>query len=86
MVVPVGSDDEKPFGEKVGEKVGEKLSENQMQIVEILRAEPYASATLLAKHLGISLRKTEENLKKLRERSIIQHVGSARGGHWEVLE
>ncbi len=43
------------------------------------------SAAKLGEELGISVRKTEENLRKLRENGTLKRVGPARGGHWEVL-
>ncbi|MDA0350270.1 MAG: putative DNA binding domain-containing protein [Verrucomicrobia bacterium] len=71
-------------GERVGEKVGEKLNENQQRIVAMLRENSTMSAAKLAKELGISVRKTEENLRKLRESGVLKRRGPARGGHWEV--
>ncbi len=52
---------------KVGEKVDEKLTENQRIILKWMKTNPYISATSLAEKLGISRRKTETNIGKLRE-------------------
>ena len=81
-----GSATQEKVGEKVGERVGEKLTSNQRQILAILLEAPHTSAKTLAEKIGISVRKTEVNLRKLRERKLLKRVGPARGGHWEVLE
>ena len=72
--------------EKVGEKVGEKVTDNQRQILFVLAENPHASAKTLAGTVGISVRKIEVNLRKLRERELLKRVGPAKGGHWEVLK
>jgi len=42
------------------------------------------SAKTIANALGISLRKTETNIKKLRELNYIKRIGPAKGGYWQV--
>ena len=71
--------------EKVGEKVGEKLTENQVKIITLMKKNPVISAKDIAPQIEISLRKTESNIKKLRELGYIRRIGHARGGHWEVI-
>lgn len=66
---------------KVGEKVGEKLSQNQQSIIHY----PYVSARELSEIVGISSRKIEENIKKLKAKGVVKRIGPAKGGHWEVL-
>jgi ATP-dependent DNA helicase RecG len=39
----------------------------------------------LASALQLTVKGIEKQLKILREQGIIRRVGSARGGHWEVL-
>lgn len=73
-------------GEKVGEKVGENLTENQKQILQQMDTNPYISAPQLAKAIGISIRKIETNIQKLRNQGRLKRIGSAKGGHWEVAD
>ncbi len=54
-------------------------------MLNLMRENPHISAPIIAQHIGISVRKTEENIKKLREKGILRRIGSARSGHWEVL-
>jgi len=71
--------------EKVGEKVGEKLTENQHIILNQMQNDPYISAKVLANKVGISVRKIETNIKKLKDLEFIKRIAPAKGGHWEVI-
>ena len=71
-------------GEKL-EKVGEKLSQNQRSIIEEIIHNPYVSARELSEIVGISSRKIEENIKKLKALGAVRRIGPAKGGHWKVL-
>ena len=74
--------------DKVGDKVGDgvlyHLTENQYRIVRCLEENPGMSATQLAKKIGISPRKVESNIQKLKEFGMLQQQGSPRKGHWVV--
>jgi Fic family protein len=72
-------------GNRVGNKVGNILSENQITIIKSIESNSKVSATKLSEIVGISKRKIEENLAKLKELSIIVRVGGTRG-HWEVID
>ena len=69
-------------GKEVGNKVG-NLTENQEMIVHIMKDNSKVSAKLLSDEVGISVRKIEENVAKLKKLKIIERVGGTRG-HWEV--
>jgi len=71
---------------KVGDKVGDGLSDNQIKILFLIEENPKISATALAKQVGISPRKIEENIKKLKVLQKLIRVGSNKSGHWEVLK
>ena len=72
--------------ENVAGKVTEKVTERQVVILEEIGKNTYITAQQLSDILGISLRKTKENLSKLKERGIIRRVGPDKGGHWEIIE
>jgi ATP-dependent DNA helicase RecG len=36
--------------------------------------------------VGISKRKIEENIRKLKKLGFLKRIGSTKGGHWEVAE
>lgn len=71
-------------GNKVGNKVG-NLSENQRKILEEIKRDNKISAAKLSNIIGISKRKIEENLAKLKEKKLLLRIGSTRG-YWQVLE
>jgi len=75
---------DKNLGNRVGEKVGEKLTKNQILILENIRLDNKISAVKLSEIVGISSRKIEENIKKLKQKGILKRVGSAKGGYWEI--
>ena len=70
----------------VTEKVVEKVTENQQAIMREIREKPFVTASELSEMLGISLRKTQENMRKLRETGLIRHIGPNKNGHWEVID
>jgi len=88
-VLEKDTEEEKKVGEKVsekvGEKVGERLTENQQKIVISIAENPYISALELATIVGISKRKTEDNLSKLKAKGIIERIGPDKGGYWQLI-
>ncbi len=72
-------------GNEVGNRVGNKLTENQLQIIANIRLDSKISAGLLVDKVGISKRKIEENISKLKKMNIIIRVGGTRG-HWEIVD
>jgi len=76
------------FGNEVGNKVGNmvgNLSDNQIMIIELMKVNAKISAQKLADEVGISVRKIEENISKLKKLDVIHRVGGTRG-HWEIKE
>ena len=71
---------------RVGEKVGEKLTANQQRILDFLVQHPQMAAVELAKRIGISKRKIEQNTATLKKMGRLKRIGPDKGGHWEVVE
>jgi len=72
--------------EKVGNEVGNRvgnLTDNQQQIITAMKQTPKISAAKLSEIVGISKRKIEENVAKLKKMGIIERIGGTRG-HWKV--
>lgn len=84
----VGAQETK-VGEKVGEpgeiKVEEKLTPSQQRIVQLMAENPRISAKELAAKIGISSRKIESNIAKLRAMNRIKRIGPTKGGYCEVI-
>jgi len=68
-------------GNKVGNKVG-NLTDNQQMIIKQIQLNNKISASKISDIVGISKRKIEENLAKLKEQGVLKRVGGTRG-HWE---
>jgi len=75
----------KRLGEKVGDRVGEKLTENQKKIIENILHAPKISARELSGIIGISQRKIEQNISRIKNSGLLKRIGSAKGGYWEVI-
>jgi ATP-dependent DNA helicase RecG len=85
MVTVFAEDDNKvTMPTKVGEKAGENLTDNQKMIVDLIANNKYATSIEISKKVGISHRKTQENLAKLKEIGILKRVGPAKGGHRQI--
>ncbi len=69
-------------GNEVGNKVG-NLTDNQNLILQHMREEPKVSAKKLSIYVGISVRKIEENIAKMKSLKLIERVGGTRG-NWEI--
>jgi predicted HTH transcriptional regulator len=70
---------------EVGDKVGDKITENQMQLLECIRKDPYISAQKIAEQIGISSRKTEDNIKKLKGLGMLERIGNPKTGYWHLI-
>ncbi|MCL2218610.1 MAG: winged helix-turn-helix transcriptional regulator [Chitinispirillia bacterium] len=57
---------------------------NQMHILSCIAQNPYATAENIAPQVGISVRKTEANLQKLKARGILERVGARKNGYWLI--
>jgi len=74
------------LGEKLGERLGEKLGENESVVLGLLRKNRKATILFIAKETGLSTTGVEKIIARLKERGIVKRIGSARGGHWEVVK
>jgi len=72
-------------GNRVGSEVGNDLSDNQLLIIENIKMNSKISASKLSEAIGISKRKIEENLAKLKAMNILKRIGGTRG-HWELID
>lgn len=66
--------------------IGCESAENRIGDMLAIKKNPFVTASELSEILGISLRKTKENMRKLHEAGLIRRIGPDKGGHWEVVE
>jgi ATP-dependent DNA helicase RecG len=77
-------DTNKSLPNRLGEKLGEKLGETQKNIIKLMQGNQKIAITVLASELGISTTAIEKHIKILKEQNIIQRIGGAKGGYWEI--
>lgn len=64
-----------------------ETTQNQQAILDYLHQHPQASRKELAQVLpAISENGVKYNLKVLQESGLLQRIGSARSGYWQVLK
>ncbi|HJH28285.1 MAG TPA: MarR family transcriptional regulator [Methanosarcinaceae archaeon] len=62
------------------------LSDNERTVFEEMQAHPKVTANELSEILNINLRNTKMIIEKLKEKGLVQRMGSRKTGHWEVVE
>ena len=72
--------------DKVVDKVIETMSVNQEKIIELIKKNTFISANKLSIEIGISQRKVQENIQKLKELNKLKRIGPDKGGHWEIVD
>ncbi len=66
-------------------RVTEKVTEEERQVTELLREDSTYTTAKLAESLGVSRKTVSKRLKNLKERGIIERVGSDRKGYWKLF-
>ena len=67
----------------LSEKTSEKTSE---KILQAIRENEKVTISELSDRIGVTTRSIERNIKKLQEDGVLERVGPARGGYWELLQ
>ena len=62
------------------------MTANQRSIIDCIRKNRAVAAREMADSVGISQRKIEENLAKLKAVGILRRIGPAKGGYWEIVK
>lgn len=62
------------------------VNQTQQKIIEMILLNPKMTQTAMAEELGITSRAVKKSIKELTEKGILQRVGSARSGYWEVKD
>lgn len=61
-----------------------KLNKTQIKIVEILRRNSQITQDEIAKKLNIAIITVKRNTNKLKEKGILERVGSDKNGYWKI--
>ena len=66
-------------------EMGESLPKTKALIVALMKEKPKISTAEIAEKIAISKRAVIKHTNDLQAEGIIRHVGSTKGGHWEVM-
>jgi len=72
--------------EKVTVRVTEKVTENEEQLIALLFVDPAYTYQELANKLNISRKTVSERIRSLKEKKVIERIGSDKKGYWKIIE
>lgn len=72
------------FIEKVTDRVTEKVTDGERAILSLLAEDPAYTYTLVAQKLDISWKTVSQRIKSLKEKGVIQRIGSEKKGYWKI--
>ena len=72
--------------DKVTEGVTEKVTEKEKEVIELLRIDPGYTYADLVQNLNVSRKTVSDRIKALKDKGIIERIGSDTKGYWKVKE
>ena len=72
------------LSDQLSEKLSDKLSDKEKLALELLVEDPGYTSPQIADKMGVSRVSVTKYLKALKERGLIERVGSDRKGYWKV--
>ncbi|MBF0388206.1 MAG: winged helix-turn-helix transcriptional regulator [Candidatus Omnitrophica bacterium] len=84
-IVPELENNQPALGEKLGINLGVRLGVNEARVFDAIIKNQFITIVEIAQNLNISTTAVENNIAKLKEKSLIHRAGSDKSGHWEVL-
>ena len=76
---------ESKAGVNAGVNAGVKISALQRLIIDQIANDRQITAQKLSQLLKKDIRTVERNLVKLREKKVIERIGSDKSGHWVII-
>lgn len=80
-----GSCDVNRVTDGVNDRVNDKVNENERAVLTLLQSDPGYTITALAASLGLSRKTIASRIKTLKEKGIIERIGSSKKGYWKIL-
>jgi ATP-dependent DNA helicase RecG len=74
------------FFRKDTNKDTNSLSQNEKEILMIIRNNPRISISHLSLRVGINIRNIKNNLEKLKNKGLIERIGKPKGGFWKIIQ
>ena len=72
------------LSEKLSDKLSDKLSEKEQKTLELLIEDPGYTSPQIAEKLNVSRVSVTKYLKSLKEKGLIERIGSDRKGYWRI--
>ncbi len=69
---------------KVNDRVNDKVNDKEQSILNLISNDPGYTVSQLAEKLSVSRKTVAAHLKSLKEKGIIERIGSARNGYWKI--
>ena len=74
------------LSEKLSDKLSDKLSEKEQKTLELLIEDPGYTSPQIAEKLNVSRVSVTKYLKTLKEKGLIERIGSDRKGYWRITK
>jgi len=82
---PVNKEEDKESSkERLVDGLVDGLAESQQKIIQLILNNPRISKRKMAESIGISTTAIDNNIKTLKDKAIIERVGSDRTGYWKI--
>lgn len=65
-------------------KVTEKVTEKEQKVIDVIIRNPEYTTTEIGKELEITRKTVSKRLKSLKERGVVERIGSDRKGYWKI--
>ena len=69
--------------DKVTDRVTDNLDEKSIKILALIIENPAYTSNVMSEKLSISRKTVSQKLKEMKEKGIIERVGSDRKGYWK---
>ena len=73
-----------PANEGINEGINTELNDNERAVLNAIITNPNHSVKKIEETTGISRATIERAIKKLKDRKIIERVGSNKTGYWKI--
>ena len=70
--------------DRVPDGVSDKVSDREKQLLMLLTEDPGYTKPVLAEKMSVSRKTVGEYLKSLKDKGIIERIGSSRNGYWTI--
>ena len=73
------------LGVNVAVNIAEQLTERQFVVYTTIKSNVAVNTKFLSEQLHLNRKTIQRDLLVLRDKNLIQWIGSAKTGHWEVI-